>query len=283
MYGHEFKKLRKAQGISQKPVCQGICSESKLSRWENDLIEVEFSTAMKLLDRIHITSHEFMGWSKFAPDPEIDEEIQDALNSDNIPLLRRVAKKQIAKYHQTHDKRDLFIAAPLCSQLIILDHKKYLSDVDLNTLAKEFSKVTVWSEYYISLFGSCLFILNSKQIYGISMQILKDIDHIRQANTSFDVQVVMGSLEDAVTKLISQNDLEHAQKLITALSKVELPIYMMFFKLTLTFLKELINYVKTDDEQPILSLIDTLLNLNCSTQAATYLDMLKYIQHCKQE
>ena len=34
MYGHEFKKLRLEQGITQKEACSGICSESKLSRWE---------------------------------------------------------------------------------------------------------------------------------------------------------------------------------------------------------------------------------------------------------
>ena len=43
MYGHEFKELRLEQGITQKEVCRGICSESKLSRWENDQVEVEFS------------------------------------------------------------------------------------------------------------------------------------------------------------------------------------------------------------------------------------------------
>ncbi len=49
MYGHEFKELRLEQGITQKEACKGICSESKLSRWENDQIEVAFSTAMRLL------------------------------------------------------------------------------------------------------------------------------------------------------------------------------------------------------------------------------------------
>ena len=77
MYGHEFKELRLEQGITQKEVCRGICSESKLSRWENDQVEVEFSTAMKLLNRIHITSHEFMGWSKFSPRPEIGQTYYD--------------------------------------------------------------------------------------------------------------------------------------------------------------------------------------------------------------
>lgn len=96
MYGHEFKELRLEQGITQKEACSGICSESKLSRWENDQVEVEFSTAMKLLNRIHITSHEFMGWSKFSPRPEIDPELSEATEKENIPFLKRVTQKQLS-------------------------------------------------------------------------------------------------------------------------------------------------------------------------------------------
>ena len=96
MYGNEFKELRLEQGITQKEACSGICSESKLSRWENDQVEVEFSTAMKLLNRIHITSHEFMGWSKFSPRPEIDPELSEATEKENIPFLKRVTQKQLS-------------------------------------------------------------------------------------------------------------------------------------------------------------------------------------------
>lgn len=49
MYGYEFKELRLEQGITQKEVCRGICSESKLSRWENDQVEVEFRPTHKFM------------------------------------------------------------------------------------------------------------------------------------------------------------------------------------------------------------------------------------------
>ena len=100
MYGHEFKELRLEQGITQKEACKGICSESKLSRWENDQIEVAFSTAMRLLNRIHITSHEFMGWSKFSPQPETDKEVTEAWHKEEIPLIKHVAKKQLNTTNQ---------------------------------------------------------------------------------------------------------------------------------------------------------------------------------------
>ena len=143
MYGHEFKELRLEQGITQKEACKGICSESKLSRWENDQIEVEFSTAMKLLDRIHITSHEFMGWSKFSPQPETDKEVTEAWNKEEIPSIKRVAKKQLDKYHQSKNPFDLLSTVALFNQLVILENHNYLPEIDQIKLANIFSKVAI--------------------------------------------------------------------------------------------------------------------------------------------
>ena len=135
MYGHEFKELRLEQGITQKEACSGICSESKLSRWENDQVEVEFSTAMKLLNRIHITSHEFMGWSKFSPRPEIDPELSEATEKENIPFLKRVTQKQLTKYHKNHNKFDLlwlliyvinFLSSNIKITCLLLTKKSFL-------------------------------------------------------------------------------------------------------------------------------------------------------------
>ena len=58
-YGSVYKQLRKDQEITQAEACKGICSISKLSRWENNQVEVEFSTAIALLRRINITLDEF--------------------------------------------------------------------------------------------------------------------------------------------------------------------------------------------------------------------------------
>ena len=238
MYGHEFKELRLEQGITQKEACSGICSESKLSRWENDQVEVEFSTAMKLLNRIHITSHEFMGWSKFSPRPEIDPELSEATEKENIPFLKRVTQKQLTKYHKNHNKFDLFMAANLCNQLFIIEHKNYLPPIDQKKLFAIFSKVNLWSQYYISAFGASIFLFNPKQIYGSSMQIIRNIDRLKEAETSFNLEIIMGSLSDGILRLISLNELSYAQKLVKELKKIELPQYLMFFTLTLTYLQK---------------------------------------------
>lgn len=278
MYGHEFKELRLEQGITQKEACRGICSESKLSRWENDQVEVEFSTAMKLLNRIHITSHEFMGWSKFSLRPEIDPELSEAIEKENIPFLKRVTQKQLTKYHKNHNKFDLFMAANLCNQLFIIEHKNYLPPIDQKKLFAIFSKVNLWSQYYISAFGASIFLFNPKQIYGSSMQIIRNIDRLKEAETSFNLEIIMGSLSDGILRLISLNELSYAQKLVKELKKIELPQYLMFFTLTLTYLQKAIDYMKNSDDKPILTLISEVLDLGCSVQATTYLDMFKYLK-----
>ena len=278
MYGHEFKELRLEQGITQKEVCREICSESKLSRWENDQVEVEFSTAMKLLNRIHITSHEFMGWSKFSQRPEIDPELSEAIEKENIPLLKQVTQKQLTKYHKNHNKFDLFMAANLCNQLFIIEHKNYLPPIDRKKLFAIFSKVNLWSQYYISAFGASIFLFNPKQIYGSSMQIIRNIDRLKEAETSFNLEIIMGSLSDGILRLISLNELSYAQRLVKELKKIELPQYLMFFTLTLTYLQKAIDYMKNGDDKPILTLISEVLDLGCSVQATTYLDMFKYLK-----
>ena len=233
---------------------------------------------MKLLNRIHITSHEFMGWSKFSPRPEIDPELSEAIEKENIPLLKQVTQKQLTKYHKNHNKFDLFMAANLCNQLFIIEHKNYLPPIDQKKLFAIFSKVNLWSRYYISAFGASIFLFNPKQIYGNSMQIIRNIDRLKEAETSFNLEIIMGSLSDGILRLISLNELSYAQRLVKELKKIELPQYLMFFTLTLTYLQKAIDYMKNGDDKPLLTLISEVLDLGCSVQATTYLDMFKYLK-----
>lgn len=278
MYGHEFKELRLEQGITQKEACSGICSESKLSRWENDQVEVEFSTAMKLLTKIHITSHEFMGWSKFSPRPETDAEVINAIDKDDVSLTKRIAKKQLDKYHKSKNPFDLLATVSLFNQLVILDNKNYLPEIDQIKLANIFSKVTIWTEYYLALFGNSIFLLNSKQVYGIARLILKDSDRIKSADTSYDLEGMLGVLGDSIIKIILSNDIQHTRSLLKEINKIELPHYMMFFTLTFKYLEKIANYVEDKNEQPILKLIATLVQIDCPVQAEIYLDIFKQVK-----
>src|SRR5699024_8597064 len=134
------------------------------------------------------------------------------------------------------------------------------------------------SQYYISAFGASIFIFNPKQIYGSSMQIIRNIDRRKEAETSFNLEIITASLSDGILRLIPLNELYYAQRLVKALKKTELPPSPMPFTLTLTYLQKAIDYMKNGDDKPIPTLISEFLDLGCSVQATTYLDMFKYLK-----
>lgn len=80
--------------------------------------------------------------------------------------------------------------------------------------------MAIWSEYYLALFGSSIFLLAPKQVYGISKLILKDVSRITEANTTYDLEVMLGVLGDATIKLILSNDIKHATSLIKEIKKL---------------------------------------------------------------
>ncbi len=51
------------------------------------------------------------------------------------------------------------------------------------------------------------------------MQIIRNIDRLKEAETSFNLEIIMGSLSDGILRLISLNELSYAQKLVKELKK----------------------------------------------------------------
>lgn len=274
MYGHEFKELRKMQNITQKEASQGICSESKLSRWENDQVEVEFSTAMKLLARIHINSHEFMGWAEDTPFQRDDFDG----NIESMSDLKKSALKYINHYNETKQVSELLAAMPYCNRVFIQSGENLLTEAHLKRLYSHFSKITFWSQYYIDYFGGSIFLLEDRQVYGISMQILNNFDSIQEAETSESLIDAMGALGDATIKLIFDHKLKQAKNLLKEIDKVELPQYLDFFNIVNNFNSKVIHYLETDDEQPVLAIINSLLLVNCKSLSHICLDVFKRVQ-----
>lgn len=60
--GRLIHELRIKQNISQQTLCQGLCSNSKLSKIENDILQPEVILAETLLQRLGISEREFIFW-----------------------------------------------------------------------------------------------------------------------------------------------------------------------------------------------------------------------------
>lgn len=272
-YGSTFKELRKEQKITQPEACEGICSTSKLSRWENNQVEVEFSTAIALLKRINITLDEFTNRAGIEIKFQLPTEIISAIKDENIPVLRKYVQTHLDKYHVSKNIIELEKILPVCNQLLLMEGKNYLEPGDIQRIGIYLLHNTIWSEHNIILFANAPFLLNSNIGFKIAMRIIHNFDQVDNLNAN--LQVFMGGLSDTVISFVFKKKLEYAQKILDELKRVKLPVYYMFFDLTLSFLQKIIDYCHTKDEQPVLAMINELVQLNCSEQAQVWLDIFK--------
>lgn len=275
-YGSIFKELRKEQEITQPEACAGICSVSKLSRWENNQVKVEFSTAIALLKRINITLDEFTNRAEIETEFNLPTKISSAIEDENIPVLRKYVQTHLDIYHSNKNIIELKNILPVCNQLLLMEGKNYLEPGDIQRIGSYLLHNTVWSKHNIILLANAPFLLNSEMGFKIAMRIIHNFDQVRDINEN--LIIFMGGLSDTVISFVFKKKLEYAQKILDELRKVNLPFYYMFFDLTLSFLQKVIDYCHTGDEQPVLAMIDNLVQLNCSQQAHIWLDVFKSTQ-----
>ena len=143
-FGKLIKILRKEQKLSQHTLCQGLCSDSMLSKIENETIQPNILLAETLLQRLGISEREFIFWGD-SRDAEIHELIfklikapndvdipclitkLSLLNKDNNPLLKQyVMFFQAMEEHNLDTKHNLLSNA-LSQTLPNFDFKKILN------------------------------------------------------------------------------------------------------------------------------------------------------------
>lgn len=273
-YGSVYKQLRKQQEVTQTEACKGICSISKLSRWENNQTEVEFSTAIALLKRINITLDEFTERAEIKAEFSLPDEIISAIKNRNVATLRSYAQAQLAKYHTSKNILELKNILIVCNQLLFIEDKNYLNDADIQRISSYLLHTTIWSKYNIILFTNSSFVLDSETSFKIAMRIVHNFDQVN--DISDNLIIFMGGLSDTVLSFILKKKVQYAQKLLNELRKIDLPDYLIFFTLSLTILQKIIDYCHTGNEQPVLALFDNLIQLNCSQQAQKLLKAFKY-------
>ncbi|MFJ6922187.1 MAG: helix-turn-helix domain-containing protein [Lactobacillus gallinarum] len=275
-YGSVYKDLRKEQEITQTEACHGICSISKLSRWENNQVEVEFSTAIALLKCINITLDEFTERANIETEFELPDEIIAAIKDEDVPVLRKYVQAHLAKYHASKNILELKNIMLVCNQLLLIEGKNYLTTADIQRIGSYLLHTTVWSKYNIILFANSPFLLNSEIGFKIAMRIVHNFDQVNDLRDN--LTIFMGGLSDTVIAFIFKKKLDYAQQLLDELRKVELPPHFMFFDLSLTFLQRVIDYCHTGDEQPVLAIFNNLIQLNCSQHAQQLLEVFKDVK-----
>lgn len=276
--GEKYKELRKEQSITLAQAAKGICATSNLSRWENGKITLEFNKVLALLSRIHISPTEFIGYADIVQENDLPTEILKAIEEEDASAIKKLIHVQLDKYHAKRNAHDLYLAVILCNQYLLIKGEKLLPFSDQMHLYTYLSKITLWSTYNLGFFGNCVFMIKTDKVYAIAMNVLNNQDLIQKNTSSIGLISMMGVLSDATISLIFRKDIIHAHKLLDALQGVELPQFLEFFKVTLTFLEKTLQYLKTKDEDPILSFINNAQNMGMTESADIFRDVFEKVK-----
>ncbi|MGO5460686.1 helix-turn-helix domain-containing protein [Lactobacillus amylovorus] len=276
--GEKYKELRKEQSITLAQAAKDICATSNLSRWENGKITLEFNKVLALLSRIHISPTEFIGYADIVQENDLPTEILKAIEEEDASAIKKLIHVQLDKYHAKRNAHDLYLAVILCNQYLLIKGEKLLPFSDQMHLYTYLSKITLWSTYNLGFFGNCVFMIKTDKVYAIAMNVLNNQDLIQKNTSSIGLISMMGVLSDATISLIFRKDIIHAHKLLDALQGVELPQFLEFFKVTLTFLEKTLQYLKTKDEDPILSFINNAQNMGMTESADTFRDVFEKVK-----
>lgn len=276
--GEKYKELRKEQSITLAQAAKGICATSNLSRWENGKITLEFNKVLALLSRIHISPTEFIGYADIVQENDLPTEILKAIEEEDASAIKKLIHVQLDKYHAKRNAHDLYLAVILCNQYLLIKGENLLPFSDQMHLYTYLSKITLWSTYNLGFFGNCVFMIKTDKVYAIAMNVLNNQDLIQKNTSSIVLISMMGVLSDATISLIFRKDIIHAHKLLDALQGVELPQFLEFFKVTLTFLEKTLQYLKTKDEDPILSFINNAQAMGMTESADTFRDVFEKVK-----
>lgn len=276
--GEKYKELRKEQSITLAQAAKGICATSNLSRWENGKITLEFNKVLALLSRIHISPTEFIGYADIVQENDLPTEILKTIEEEDASAIKKLIHVQLDKYHAKRNAHDLYLAVILCNQYLLIKGENLLPFSDQMHLYTYLSKITLWSTYNLGFFGNCVFMIKTDKVYAIAMNVLNNQDLIQKNTSSIGLISMMGVLSDATISLIFRKDIIHAHKLLDALQGVELPQFLEFFKVTLTFLEKTLQYLKTKDEDPILSFINNAQNMGMTESADTFRDVFEKVK-----
>ncbi len=276
--GEKYKELRKEQSITLAQAAKGICATSNLSRWENGKITLEFNKVLALLSQIHISPTEFIGYADIVQENDLPTEILKAIKEEDASAIKKLIHVQLDKYHAKRNAHDLYLAVILCNQYLLIKGENLLPFSDQMHLYTYLSKITLWSTYNLSFFGNCVFMIKTDKVYAIAMNVLNNQDLIQKNSSSIGLISMMGVLSDATISLIFRKDIIHAHKLINTFKSIELPQYLEFFKVTLTFLEKTLQYLKTKDEDSILSFINKAQAMGMNESADTFKDIFEKVK-----
>lgn len=261
----------------------GLTSVTKLSRFENNKLDIGFNLLCVLLERIGISPHEYLSMvtRSGSRSATYEDKLTNLLFAKDSVGLAALALANLKLYRQQHRDDNLFRAASADNYYYYLTQKRILHDDDLEQLYKRISEFTLWSRKEINLFGNVTCIMPSRFTLAIAKVIIENLDAIgaRSFGTYLDAVEALLNAQDG---LIYQN-IRDAEELTDHLFGISLPPASPFISLRRKFGRCLLEIAKGNkaglaDAQKILALLDECGEVEL---ADGFRDSVVRVQRCR--
>lgn len=206
-----------------------------------------FGNVIELLKKINMYPDEFIIIAKKSNNEKdaIFEKLKKLyLEKDSVGLYE-LAQTQLKNYNNTTEEFDLFLVVTICCIYQDLTDKSILSNKLKAELYSIFDNVQSWNEYYSRAFGNVVEVIDNERIFQYMKSIVIAIDEISNVDIKRKNCMIIALL-NAYTKLI-KTSIVLAKKAKILLENLKIPRYLMYAKVKLSFLNDLLNYQLGDN------------------------------------
>lgn len=244
-----FKNIRKSKKLSLNDVSGDLMSLSFISKFERGESEISLSRFIILLNNLNFTIEEF--YNLYIN--EYPDEIEDLMTTISISFLngdilglKRTRKEEKEKHDLTGKRRYLYnsiMVKAFISELTNLP----MDNNDISILTEFLFGIEYWGKYELMLLGNSMPSIHLDSLDLLLKELISSSENVTDTESNYILKIDI--LLNAVNNALKRKRLDYALDYINYLEKLDFSsVKFMHEKVLLEFFKEMIKFIKDDDE-----------------------------------
>lgn len=275
--GKIFKDIRVKKNLSLEYTCDGICSKSTLSRFENNMSDIPLKKFLSLLKKVEISESEFFSYidkNRELIGSNFLDNVGKLYNNKSTDDLYNLANKLKQKYSESNSKIDFLYYMITVSYYNDLTETLICSTTEVERLYNVLFRTEEWDKLEIESFGNTVTLLNNNLIYHLSVELLDQLDRISRVNFPLYYNSCFTLLNSFQTLILRHS--KFAILLDKKLMNYKFEEVNASFNIGLYFMHRLLHSKEDiNDLKELKKLIDTLKKANCDTLSYKLLNIFE--------
>ncbi|MGC6767853.1 helix-turn-helix domain-containing protein [Enterococcus sp. LJL51] len=247
--GDTLRFFRSKLNYTQKEMLSNHSDPSSYSRIENGKQAIRINELEQILDRLSVTTEEFLSFSSQDDEQQIFRELfyYCALHLEN-----KVKKKKLLDYYELLKRNNTRSLRELSNYMGIKNyfHQRWeevdpISDQEITLVFNYLIAKSYYIQYDFVLMSNTMHLFNSKQVDLLFNRVypIKDEEKRDTTTKKFAYNVIL----NVISMKLYERDYNAAEKFILLAKKLDRSSKNYSYRMNLQYLNNLLNYLKTGD------------------------------------